>query len=177
VPNAIALVRRAFRASEEILFRMQLRCSLKILVEGKVLLVLDPAGKTVREWEIIAGRASAEGPKRREGDARTPRGDYYICTINESSDFTIFYGISYPGPRDGFEGLQHEVITPEEYSRILEAAGQKKRPPWNTSLGGEVGIHGGGIDRDGTRGCIAMRDEDVLALKEYVYIGMPVSIE
>jgi murein L,D-transpeptidase YafK len=151
--------------------------SLKISVQEKKLLLLDPAARVLRGYDIIAGRSSSEGHKCREGDQRTPRGLYYICTINDRSDFTIFYGISYPGPQDGLEGLHQGLITRDEFEEIQKAAEQEKRPPWNTALGGEVGIHGGGIDRDGTRGCIGMRDEDALALRDYVFNGMQVWIE
>ena len=60
---------------------------------------------------------------------------------------------------------------------IIHANEKRIRPPWNTPLGGEIGIHGGGINRDGTRGCIGMRDEDVIELGEYVGIGDVVVIE
>lgn len=129
-----------------------------------------------KTYPVITGRNSHLGTKEREGDQRTPRGDYYICTINEQSQFTLFFGISYPDVKDALWGFENEIITQEQKEKILRASALKERPPWDTPLGGEVGIHGGGIDRDGTRGCIGMRDEDVLDLKQFIKTGMPVGI-
>ena len=39
-----------------------------------------------------------------------------------------------------------------------------KRPPWGTSLGGEIYIHGGGNAPDWTAGCIALSDADMAVL-------------
>ena len=138
----------------------------------------NPDGRRiVKSYPIIAGRNSHLGSKKREGDQRTPRGDYYICTINEQSQFTLFFGISYPGVRDALWGFEKGMLSQVQKDEIQSAVTRKGRPPWNTPLGGEVGIHGGGIDRDGTRGCIGMRDADVLDLKKYVQLGMEVHIE
>ena len=150
----------------------------RILVElrRRRLLVLDGEGGTGVEYPVICGRRSHEGSKEIEGDEKTPRGHYYICTINKKSEFTLFFGISYPGAEDARRGLERGLIGEQQYGDIVDAISKGKRPPWNTPLGGEVGIHGGGIDRDGTRGCIGMRDEDVMSLKRYVFSGMPVDI-
>ncbi|MEI3429446.1 MAG: L,D-transpeptidase [Christensenellales bacterium] len=40
----------------------------------------------------------------------------------------------------------------------------KKRPPWGTSLGGEIYIHGGGNAPDWTAGRIALSDADMAVL-------------
>jgi len=151
--------------------------SLQIEIQGKSLKVIDVNGRVAEEFPVICGRKSHEGHKLQEGDERTPRGLYYICTINEKSQFTVFFGISYPGSEDALRGLQEGMISPQEYEAITSAEGERKRPPWDSKLGGEVGIHGGGIDRDGTRGCIGMRDQDALALRKYLSLGMPVKLE
>ncbi len=130
----------------------------------------------IKTYPIIAGRNSHLGTKEREGDQRTPRGDYYICTINEQSQFTLFFGISYPDINDALRGFESGLLSQVQRDEILEAVSGKERPPWNTPLGGEVGIHGGGIDRDGTRGCIGMYDADVLDLKNYVQLGTEVQL-
>lgn len=150
--------------------------SLLIEIADRRLSVLDCSGAAVAEYPVICGRKSHEGHKRREGDERTPRGDYHICTINEKSMFTVFFGISYPNSEDGQRGLREGVISQRELEAIENAEKVRKRPPWDTGLGGEVGIHGGGIERDGTRGCIGMRDQDALALRKYISPGMPVRL-
>lgn len=153
--------------------------SYKILInimKGR-LRVVDESGISVAVFPVICGRHSSRGKKRFEGDQRTPRGSYYVCTINPESKFTLFFGISYPNLKDAREALDRREISFEQFEKIKEAVEKNLRPPWNTPLGGEIGIHGGGIDRDGTRGCIGMRDEDVLKLKQYVVRGTPVEIE
>ena len=44
------------------------------------------------------------------------------------------------------------------------AQSAQKRPPWGTSLGGEIYIHGGGNAPDWTAGCIALSDADMAVL-------------
>jgi murein L,D-transpeptidase YafK len=150
--------------------------SLLIEIADRRISVLNGSGVEVEEFPVICGRKSHEGHKLMEGDERTPRGDYYICTINEKSKFTVFYGISYPNVEDGQRGLREALISKQEMDAIGTALKDRKRPPWDTRLGGEVGIHGGGIDRDGTRGCIGMRDQDALELRRYISLGTPVNI-
>jgi hypothetical protein len=50
-------------------------------------------------------------------------------------------------------------------------------PPWNTPLGGAIGLHGGGTWRDWTLGCIALNDADIEILYLLLQIGYPVRIE
>ncbi len=151
--------------------------SLHIDIRGQNLKVVDSDSRVVADYPVICGRKSLEGHKFKEGDERTPRGQYNICTINERSEFTIFYGISYPNTEDALRGLREDLISQEEFEAISRADQEERRPPWDTGLGGKVGIHGGGIDRDGTQGCIGMRDQDALALKKYISVGIPVNLE
>ena len=50
-------------------------------------------------------------------------------------------------------------------------------PPWDTPLGGEIFIHGGGSGSDWTWGCVALDDDDVRELYRAVRVGTPVTIE
>ncbi|MCE1247062.1 MAG: L,D-transpeptidase [Firmicutes bacterium] len=140
------------------------------------LTLLGADGKKIKEFPIIYGRNSAEGTKEIEGDQKTPRGKYYICYINEQSQFTLFFGLSYPGNIDGVKGYAKGLVNLDELTEIFLTNRLKQKPPWYTKLGGEIGIHGGGIDRDGTRGCIAMKDEDVIELGSHIFKGMEVEI-
>ena len=51
-------------------------------------------------------------------------------------------------------------------------------PPQHTRLGGEIYIHGRGVhdDPDGTRGCIALNNDDMQELYDRVGIGTSVTI-
>jgi murein L,D-transpeptidase YafK len=147
-----------------------------VSLEKKQLCLIDTDGTTLKKYPVIYGRNSGLGTKEAEGDQRTPRGSYYVCTINEESQFRLFFGLSYPSDIDAVKGYAKSMINIEELKEVFLAQRFKKRPPWNTKLGGEIGIHGGGIDRDGTRGCIAMKDEDIIELGKSVFLGMNIDI-
>ena len=73
-------------------------------------------------------------------------------------------------------GLANKLITQGEYDQIVEAIGKKQMPPQNTKLGGEIYIHGGGIQDDWTWGCIALDNADMKALFDVAVVGMRVKI-
>lgn len=124
----------------------------------------------------IALGFSPEGNKLRDGDGRTPEGSYYICTKNPQSKFTLFLGISYPNIEDAERGLDERLISRVEFEQIYTAIENWKRPLWETALGGKIGIHGMGISRDWTAGCIAMEDQDIKWLWDQSAIGDAVEI-
>ncbi len=137
-------------------------------------LVLLSAGTPLRTFRIALGFAP-EGHKEREGDGRTPEGEYYICTRNGKSRYHLFLGISYPAPRDAERGLAAGLIDAKTAARV-RAVRKPQCPPWNTPLGGAVGLHGHGAERDWTLGCIALENPDVDELWVACPLGTPVSI-
>ena len=109
------------------------------------------------------------GSKRTEGDGRTPEGTYRICTRNDRSKYTLFLGLSYPGSADAQAAFARDDISAAQLAAILDAHAAGRRPPWDTPLGGQIGIHGGGITQgdglaDSTVGCIALLDDDIRKL-------------
>jgi len=149
---------------------------MKILIEkSRRLLTLARENEADIEFPIVLGKCP-EGRKMREGDFRTPEGEYYICTKNEKSKYHLALGLSYPSPADADAALAREEITCEQHSAILSAHAIRKRPPWNTPLGGFIMIHGGGISSDWTAGCIAMKNEDIETLFSLCPMGTPVKI-
>lgn len=110
------------------------------------------------------------GKKRREGDGRTPEGEYRVAVKNPKSKYYLSLGLNYPNPTDAAEALQAGTITEPDFRAILLAHRENRLPPQKTPLGGEIYIHGGGINGDWTEGCIALRDGDVLQLFETVPI-------
>ncbi|MBN2369221.1 MAG: L,D-transpeptidase family protein [Vicinamibacteria bacterium] len=117
------------------------------------------------------------GAKRRQGDGRTPEGDYRVCTRNAQSQFHLFLGLDYPNRRDAERGLANGMITRAIYRRIVDAHTNGRTPPWNTSLGGAVGIHGSGASWDWTLGCVALDDPDIETLWAFCPAGTSVRIE
>ncbi|NQT83511.1 L,D-transpeptidase family protein [bacterium] len=129
----------------------------------------------VRTYHIALGLNPVED-KRKEGDGCTPEGEFYICTKNDRSRFHLFMGLSYPNKEDAERGLKSCLISDEENARILQAFAAKKRPPWNTRLGGEIGIHGEGNRVDWTHGGIALDNKDIEELFMLMELGSPVKI-
>jgi murein L,D-transpeptidase YafK len=117
------------------------------------------------------------GAKRREGDLRTPEGDYFVCTRNERSRYHLFLGLSYPNASDADAGLTAGIISRMQRDEIARRISAGEAPPWDTPLGGAVGIHGSGAGRDWTLGCIALENSDVDRLWQACPLGTPVRIE
>lgn len=164
-------------------------------IDGKIKLVvrksqytltLMKGETTVKTYPAVFGKGYGEGDKQRMGDRRTPEGDFYICTMNHSTRFYKFMGLSYPGLKHADEGLRTGMISSDEYAMIKKAVEERLSPPWETRLGGAVGIHGrtrGGGDahrrsavRNWTDGCIALDNADVDELYRVLSLGTPVAI-
>lgn len=137
-----------------------------ILVEkGARALHLMRDGTPVRSYRVALGR-NPEGPKRRQGDGRTPEGLYRIDWRNPDSRFHLSLHISYPGPEDVAEARRLGV------------------PP-----GGDIMIHGlpNGVSPelaardhprlDWTEGCIALTNAEIEELWALVPNGTPIRID
>ena len=139
-------------------------------------LLLYSAGKLVRTYHVGLG-LSPVGDKVREGDRRTPEGDFYIFTKNDKSAFYLSLGVSYPNAAHAERGLRDGLITRAQYESIISALNKKQAPPQNTKLGGDIYIHGNGASSDWTWGCVALENDDVRELFNAVPVGTPVSIQ
>ncbi|MDT7605334.1 MAG: hypothetical protein QOF61_3331 [Acidobacteriota bacterium] len=149
----------------------------KIIVsKSKRRLELYSEGRVVRSYRVALGKNSVDD-KEREGDRRTPEGEFYVCVKNAASKFYLSLGLSYPNREDAERGLRDHLITQTERDRIVEALDRNLRPPWNTALGGEIFIHGGGSASDWTWGCVALDDADIKELFDAVPQGTTVVIE
>jgi murein L,D-transpeptidase YafK len=91
--------------------------------------------------------------------------------------FYLSLGISYPNGLAAERGLRDHLINKTQYDAIMRALREKRGPPQNTLLGGDIYIHGRGAGSDWTRGCVALEDEDVRELFNAVTVGTPVTIE
>lgn len=127
------------------------------------------------QWRV--GLGGPEAPKIRQGDRATPEGTFKVVTRNDRSRFHLFLGISYPELPDAERGLSSGLISEAQARAIREAAAAGRVPPWNTRLGGEIGIHGGGGGTDWTLGCVAVENPQIEELWEAVPLGTTVRIE
>ena len=132
--------------------------------------------KLVKTYQIVLGFAP-ESDKEIEGDGKTPLGEFYVFTKNDKSKFYLSLGLSYPSIDDAKRGLRENLISQNEYDAIVSAINENKMPPQNTKLGGEIYIHGGGTENDWTHGCVALENEEMQEIFDFVHIGTVVKIE
>ena len=133
-----------------------------VLVKTKHKLLLLSGGRVVKSYRVALGRGGL-GPKRRQGDGRTPEGLYRIDYRNPASKFHLALHISYPqssdkqraqrlGVRPGGDIMIHGL--PREFSWV----GDKHRLS------------------DWTEGCIAVTDSEIEEIWKSVPDGTPVEV-
>lgn len=127
--------------------------------------------------KIAIGRRGA-GLKQHRGDNLTPIGHFRIGWINENSRFRRFFGFTYPNFYNAKRALEAGLIDGGTFERIAAADLAGGIPPQNTALGGQIGIHGLGSGSaaihenfDWTQGCIALSNEQIDRLAQYVKPG------
>ena len=146
---------------------------LVITKHTKTLVVYD-GDEEVMCVPVVLGKNPAD--KQREGDLATPEGEFYICYKNPESKYHRFLGLSYPNLEDAERGLRGKLITQAAYEQIHDAIARKRCPPWETALGGEIGLHGPCPNVTWTHGCIAMSVEQIERLYDLLEIGDEVTI-
>ncbi len=129
----------------------------------KRLLTLWDGEREIAACPIALGR-SPTGAKERESDGKTPEGIYHICLVKENGRHGQSLGLDYPSPADADAALKQGRIDTRTHAVIVSAHQEGRRPPWGTPLGGEIYLHAGGVDRDWTQGCIALKEEDMARL-------------
>ncbi|HKP70934.1 MAG TPA: L,D-transpeptidase family protein [Pyrinomonadaceae bacterium] len=146
-----------------------------VIRKGKRTLDVYDGTKLVKTYTVVLGFAP-DGDKEKEGDGKTPEGEFYVFTKNAKSRFHLSLGISYPAKDDASRGLRAGMITRTQHDEILNAIDSREMPPQKTALGGEIYIHGGGTDRDWTWGCVAMSNGEIEELFATIPVGTPVTI-
>lgn len=160
--------------------------------DGEIWLEVDPDAAELTVYQghepvevfqrISVGRAGTAALRQR-GDNRTPTGEFRINRINQNSPFHIFLGLDYPTPRHARKALEAGVFDEAEYRAYHDHLRRHRAPPQETRLGGHIGIHGiGGGDPDihdrfhWTQGCVAVTNEEIERLADWVNIGTRVLI-
>ena len=122
--------------------------------------LLGSDGTVLRTYSGIQLGDAPIGPKRFEGDERTPEGRYVIDYGNPASAYHLSLHISYPDAGDRAYAESH-----------------------GRSPGGQIFIHGqpnslrdGTIRSDWTDGCIAMSNAEIEELWTLVGDGTPITI-
>ncbi len=146
------------------------------------LTVMQDQRALARFTNISIGREGSSR-HRRKGENKTPLGVYRISWVEKHSPFHRFYGLNYPTVFQAYWARTQGIIDEATYQRILRARRDRRRPPQNTPLGGHIGIHGLG-DADPwihahvhwTNGCIALTDEQIEQLSQWIGNGTRVII-
>ncbi len=132
---------------------------------------------------VVIGRKGA-GTKEKRGDDVTPLGNFRIGWINNKSSFRKFFGLTYPNIEHAEIALQKGLIDRDTFNSIEVAERRGNIPPQNTDLGGQIGIHGLGSGSlsvhevfDWTHGCIALRNDQIDRLSQYVETGTLVTVK
>lgn len=155
--------------------KLQLTSPRIVVKKSERRLFLYDGNKLVKTYRIGLG-LSPKGDKVRQGDRRTPEGDFYIFTRNDKSAFYLSLGVSYPNATHADRGLRDGLISKSQHDAIMRALKLKKTPPQNTALGGDIYIHGNGASSDWTWGCMALENEEMRELFNAVTVGTPVTI-
>lgn len=115
-------------------------------------------------WPIGLASTAPTGPKQRQGDLKTPEG-WYRTSDKPWSSYAGAIAVHYPNASDASAAEKDGRIDKATADRIRTAIAAHRKPPQNTSLGGEILIHGGGA-WDWTLGCIALEDGDLQTLRD-----------
>jgi hypothetical protein len=146
-----------------------------VVEKGARRLRLYAGGELVRVRRVALG-FEPSGDKVRQGDGRTPEGDYTVCMKNAKSSFYLSLGLTYPNAEDAERGAREGLITRAQQKSITRSLAAGRCPSWDTALGGEIFIHGGGASRDWTFGCVALENPEVKELFDALPAGTPVRI-
>jgi murein L,D-transpeptidase YafK len=155
-----------------------------ILVDTRNMTLSVLQGDTVRRTykRIAIGRGGTTIDKE-QGDDKTPLGEFHLVRIAPNSPFHRFFGLDYPTLGHAERALQAGIIGPEDYAAIRRAFETGDIPPQATPLGGFLGIHGIGegdpaihADFNWTHGCIALTNQQIDDLSNWIRLGMRVVV-
>lgn len=132
------------------------------VVKSERKLMLFSEGQVIREFRIVLG-GNPVGHKQEEGDQRTPEGSYVLDYKKSDSAFYKAIHISYPSESD-IAAAQQRGVQPGGQIMIH---GQKKG-------GGRLAILSEFVDW--TKGCIALKNEEMDVLWNLVAEGTRIEI-
>ena len=151
LPAAVLATSDALRAADRVLV---------VKSERRLYLIRD--GQPYRSYRVALG-LNPVGHKEREGDFRTPEGDYTLDARNPASDFFLSIHLSYPNSSD-----------------VARAHSRHWQP------GGSIMIHGLPTvpkrpseyyrSTDWTDGCIALANDDMLEVWLLTRVNTPIEI-
>ncbi len=148
-------------ASGEQVVAMPDQADLVLVVKSERRLYLMKAGRVLRSIDIALG-VFPKGPKRREGDFRTPEGSYRLEARNANSDYFLSIQISYPSDADRAQARKSRV----DPGGLIMIHGWPNEPHY------ELGHY----DGDWTDGCIGVRNADMVDIWLMTRESTPIEI-
>jgi murein L,D-transpeptidase YafK len=143
-------------------YLMSAKADRVVVLKTERKLILMQGDLVLRVYRVALGRYPI-GPKRQEGDARTPEGSYTLDFKLEDSDFYKAIRVSYPNQQDITYARAHGV-----------------------EPGGKIMIHGlpnklratrvGHPTIDWTQGCIAVTNGEMDEIWAMIEPGTPIEI-
>ena len=134
-----------------------------LVVKSESKLYLRKNGKTIKEYNVVFG-ANPKGHKHREGDEKTPEGNYILDYKKEDSSFYKAIHISYPNERDK-QRSKKAGVNPGGFIMIH---GQKNGLGWLSWISQRF---------NWTDGCIAVSNSDMDEIWGTVDVGTPIEIK
>ncbi len=161
--NEITILKKKIGTLEQKVFELRTEPVDKVLIEKKNRrLTLISKGEAIKTYKIALG-GNPVGPKERQGDNKTPEGNYTIESRNRHSVYHLSLRLSYPNEKD-----------------------KKRAKDLGVSPGGDIMIHGiknslswvgeFHTEIDWTQGCIAVTNKEMEEIARLVPNGTPVEI-
>ena len=137
------------------------QADLVVVVKSERKLFLMKSGHVLRAIDIALG-LFPKGPKRREGDFRTPEGRYLLEGRNANSDYFLSIQISYPSDTDRKQARKSRL----DPGGLIMIHGWPNEPHY------ELGHY----DGDWTDGCIGVRNADMVDIWLMTRESTPIEI-
>lgn len=132
-----------------------------LVVKSERQLHLISRGEVLRSYRVSLGKKP--GPKRYEGDQRTPEGFYWIDWRQPSDKYNLSLHISYPNERDR-RHAEKKGISPGNMIMIHGTPVDEEYPEWFFHT------------LDWTEGCIALKNDDMREVWNLVRDGTLIEI-
>jgi len=158
--------------------------TIRIIIDTKALTlkVMQGDQEALSFSNIAIGRYGTDTDRRR-GDNTTPLGHFTIAWITDNTSYHRFFGFRFPNKEYAERAFKEGHLDKKAWKRIGQAFASGRLPPQDTVLGGNLGIHGTGRgdikvheQYNWTNGCVALTNEQIDSLTDWIRVGTPVEI-